>query len=125
VYRQPDTPAPLQLGGDTGLRGYPLNYQSGERRALLTLEERLYTDWYPYRLFRIGGAIFTDVGRAWHGTGEVSAGERALSDVGFGLRVADARSAIGTTLHIDLAFPLNARDQVKSVQLLFKTQMSF
>jgi hypothetical protein len=39
--------------------------------------------------------------------------------------VADARSAIGTTLHIDLAFPLNARDQVKSVQLLFKTQMSF
>ena len=125
MYRQPDTPAPLQLGGDSGLRGYPLNYQSGERRALLTFEERLYSDWYPYRLYRLGGAAFTDFGRAWHGTGEVSAGERVLSDVGFGLRIADSRSAFGSTLHVDLAFPLNARDQVKSVQLLFKSQAAF
>jgi hemolysin activation/secretion protein len=125
MYRHPDTPAPLQLGGDTGLRGYPLNYQSGERRALVTLEERLYSDWYPYRLYRIGGAVFTDFGRAWHGEGEVSAGERMLSDAGIGLRIADARSALGTVLHVDLAFPLNARDQVKSVQLLFKSQTSF
>lgn len=125
VYRRPDLPAPLQLGGDNGLRGYPLNYQSGERRVLLSLEERVYTDWYPYRLYRIGGALFGDVGRAWHGVGEVSAGERALSDAGFGLRVADSRSAFGNVLHIDLAFPLNARDQVKSVQFLLKSHTSF
>jgi hemolysin activation/secretion protein len=125
MYRRPDLPAPLQLGGDNGLRGYPLNYQSGERRALLALEERVYTDWYPYRLYRIGGALFGDVGRAWHGAGEVSAGERALSDAGFGLRVADSRSAFGNVLHIDLAFPLNARDQVKSVQFLLKSHTSF
>ena len=125
MYRRPDMPAPLQLGGDTGLRGYPLNYQSGERRALVTFEERLYSDWYPYRLYRIGGAVFTDFGRAWHGTGEVSAGERVLSDAGVGLRIADSRSALGTVLHVDLAFPMNARDQVKSVQLLFKSQTSF
>ena len=125
VYRRPDTPAPLQLGGDTGLRGYPLNYQSGERRVLVTFEERLYSNWYPYRLYRVGGAAFMDAGRAWHGAGEVTEGERMLTDAGFGLRIADSRSAFGTTLHIDLAFPLNARDQVKSVQLLFKSQASF
>lgn len=125
MYRHPDTPAPLQIGGDTGLRGYPLSYQSGERRALLTLEERVYSDWYPYRLFRVGGAVFTDVGRAWHGANEVSAGERWLSDLGVGLRIADSRSALGNVLHIDLAFPLNARDQVQSVQLLFKSHTSF
>jgi hypothetical protein len=125
MYRRPDMPAPLQLGGDTGLRGYPLNYQSGERRALVTFEERLYSAWYPYRLYRIGGALFTDFGRAWHGTGEVSGGERVLSDVGFGLRLADSRSALGSVLHVDLAVPLNARDQVKSVQLLLKSQRSF
>jgi outer membrane protein assembly factor BamA len=125
MYRHPDIPSPLQLGGDTGLRGYPLSYQSGERRALLTLEERVYTDWYPYRLFRVGGAIFSDVGRAWHGANEVSAGERWLSDAGVGLRIADSRSALGSVLHIDLAFPLNARDQVQSVQLLFKSHTSF
>jgi hemolysin activation/secretion protein len=73
----------------------------------------------------VGGALFTDFGRAWHGSGEVTAGERMLSDVGFGLRIADSRSAFGSTLHVDLAFPLNARDQVKSVQLLFKSQAAF
>ncbi|MEO8165434.1 MAG: hypothetical protein ABI619_08555, partial [Betaproteobacteria bacterium] len=36
----------LLLGGDNGLRGYPLRYQSGERRALFTVEERVYTNWY-------------------------------------------------------------------------------
>jgi hypothetical protein len=48
-----------------------------------------------------------------------------LSDAGFGLRVADSRSAFGNVLHIDLAFPLNARDQVKSVQFLLKSHTSF
>src|SRR5208283_3575217 len=47
----------LQLGGDTGLRGYPLRYQSGSDSALLTVEERLYTQWYPFRLTQVGGAV--------------------------------------------------------------------
>jgi hypothetical protein len=38
THRDPATT--LQLGGDTGLRGYPLRYQNGSRRMLLTLEER-------------------------------------------------------------------------------------
>jgi hypothetical protein len=125
VYRHPDAPAPLQLGGDTGLRGYPLSYQSGERRVLLTAEERVYSDWYPFRLVRVGGAAFVDVGRAWHGSAEQTAGERTLSDVGFGLRLQSARSASGSVLHADIAAPLNARDQVKSVQFLLKSYTSF
>ncbi|HWW19713.1 MAG TPA: hypothetical protein VNZ06_02815, partial [Steroidobacteraceae bacterium] len=44
----------VQLGGDTGLRGYPLRYQNGNQRALFTLEERLYTNWYLFRLFNVG-----------------------------------------------------------------------
>ncbi len=125
VYRSPDLPAPLQLGGDTGLRGYPLSYQSGERRVLLTVEQRVYSDWYPFRLVRVGGAAFVDVGRAWHGLGAQTAGERTLSDLGFGLRLQSARSARGSVLHADIAAPLNARDQVKSVQFLLKSYTSF
>ena len=53
-------PDQLLLGGDNGLRGYPLRYQSGDRRALFTIEERAYTDWYPFRLVRVGGAVFYD-----------------------------------------------------------------
>ncbi|HZF80942.1 MAG TPA: hypothetical protein VEZ89_14250, partial [Rubrivivax sp.] len=57
----------LLLGGDNGLRGYPLRYQSGTQRVLLTLEERSYSDLHLWQLFRIGGAAFFDVGRAWGG----------------------------------------------------------
>lgn len=125
VARHPDAPAPLQLGGDNGLRGYPLSYQSGERRVLMTLEERLYTDWYPFRMLRFGGAVFMDVGRAWHGTGQQTAGQRALTDVGFGLRLQNSRSAFGNVLHIDLAFPVNPPDSIRSMQFLVKSHASF
>ena len=125
LYRHPDRPAPLQLGGDNGLRGYPLSFQSGERRFLLTIEQRVYTDWYPYRLFRLGGAVFADAGRAWHGTGQQTAGERTLTDAGIGLRLQNPRSAAGSVVHADLAFPVNARSEVKSVQVLFKSYTSF
>src|SRR4029079_11959843 len=30
----------ILLGGDSGLRGYPLRYQAGNSRALLTIEQR-------------------------------------------------------------------------------------
>ena len=115
----------LLLGGDNGLRGYPLRYQSGERRVLFTLEERVYTDWYPFRLFRVGGAVFFDHGRAWGGDFQNAANPGWLSDVGFGLRLLSARSAFGNVLHADVAFPLNADPTIDSVQFLLKTKASF
>ncbi len=33
----------LTLGGDTGLRGYPLRYQAGSATALLSLEQRFFS----------------------------------------------------------------------------------
>ena len=54
-----------------------------------------------------------------------TASQRVLTDWGFGLRVTDSRSSLGTVLHIDFAFPLNARDQVKSSQFIIKSQASF
>jgi outer membrane protein assembly factor BamA len=125
IVRNPDISDLLQLGGDNGLRGYPLRYQSGDRRALLTLEERVYTDWYPFRLFRVGGAVFFDVGRAWGGDNLNTVNPGWLSDVGFGLRILNARTAFGNVLHADVAFPLNADPSIKSVQFLFKSKVSF
>ena len=37
----------VDLGGDTGLRGYPLRYQTGDSKLLITIEQRYFTDWYP------------------------------------------------------------------------------
>jgi outer membrane protein assembly factor BamA len=113
------------LGGDNGLRGYPLRFQSGDKRALLTLEQRFFSDWYPFRLFHVGGAVFFDAGRAW-GSSPVSDQDNGLlRDVGFGLRIGNSRSGLGRMTHIDLAFPLDGDNSIKSVQLLIETKKSF
>jgi len=116
--------AQLGLGGDTGLRGYPRSYQTGDRRVLLNVEERVYTDWYPFRLIRVGGAVFFDSGRAWDGPSESPSSARWLSNVGFGLRFLSTRSSFGNVLHIDLAFPLNRDPNIKSFQFLVQTKLS-
>ena len=124
VVKDPNLANQLVLGGDTGLRGYPRNYQTGERLALLNVEERVYTDWYPFRLFRVGGAVFYDWGRAWDGPGESPSSAHWLRDVGFGLRILSTRSSFGNVLHIDFAFPLNRDPGIKSFQFLVQTKVS-
>ena len=115
----------LVLGGDNGLRGYPLRYQSGTRRVLLTAEQRFYTDVYLWRLLRLGGAAFVDVGRAWGGPLPTSANPGWLGDVGFGLRVVSERSSFGTVVHVDVAFPVSRVGDISKAQLLVKAKRSF
>ncbi len=120
-----DLDNPVELGGDTGLRGYPLRYQSGESKVLLTLEQRYFTDWYPFRLFRVGGAVFADAGRMW---GDNPLGGESLgwlSDVGFGLRLAGTRTGSRSMVHIDIAFPLNGDSSIDSAQILLESKRSF
>ncbi len=115
----------LQIGGDTGLRGYPLRYQNGAARAQFTLEERLYTDWFPFRLIHVGGAVFYDMGRTW-GSSPVPTPQLGLhKDLGVGLRLGNARSAFGSVIHIDLATPLDGDRSISKLQFLVSTQQSF
>jgi len=121
----------LTLGGDNGLRGYPLRYRTGQGRWLLTVEERAFTDWFPFRLFTVGGAVFYDVGNTWGDNivpavpPPASANHGALQDVGFGLRLGNSRSALGSVIHIDLAFPINADPSISKVQLLIEAKQRF
>jgi len=122
---QLDPELQLTLGGDNGLRGYPLRYQAGTARALLTLEQRYYTRWYPFRLFHVGAAAFFDMGRTW-GTDVTGAGSAGLlKDVGFGLRLGSSRSSFGNVVHLDVAFPLDGDDDIASAQFLVTTKRSF
>ena len=125
MLNRPDPGEALLLGGDNGLRGYPLRYQSGQRRALFTLEERFYTDLYVWRLFRVGAAAFFDAGRAWGGTTASSIDAGWLRNAGVGLRIVSARAAFSNVLHLDIAFPLDPSATVKKVQFLVKTKTSF
>ena len=120
-----DLDNPVQLGGKSGLRGYPLRYQGGDSKLLFTIEQRYYTDWYPWRLFRVGGAIFADVGRTW-GTNPLD--ERSygwLKNVGFGFRFAPTRFSARKTAHLDFAFPLDGDSSIDSVQVLLEAKRSF
>ncbi|MDX1588527.1 MAG: BamA/TamA family outer membrane protein [Oleiphilaceae bacterium] len=123
----------LTLGGDNGLRGYPLRYQVGDRSALVTLEKRYFSDIHPWRLFRLGGVAFVDAGRAWFSDGRKVApaeGKPApdrglLRNVGVGLRVASSRFEVNRMLHLDMAFPLDGDESIDSVQFLVRGRTSF
>ena len=124
VSEELDRDHQLLLGGDNGLRGYPLRYQSGSSRFLLTAEQRFYTDWYPFRLANVGGAIFFDIGRTW--SDDPFAQNRGwLSDIGLGLRLSSSRTHHGSMIHFDLAFPLDSDPNIKSIQWLVRTRTSF
>lgn len=125
-----DAERQLLLGGDNGLRGYPLRYQDGAAAALLTLEHRIYTNYYLFRLFHLGGAVFFDMGRTW-GRGNapwengVDPNQGTLKNLGLGLRFGSSRSAFGNVIHVDLAFPLDGDPSIKRVQFVVETKTSF
>jgi hypothetical protein len=116
----------FDLGGDNGLRGYPLRYQNGHQSALLSIEERLYTNYFLLRLVNLGAAAFFDMGRTWGsplvGTPQLG----LLKDIGVGLRLGNARSSFGSVIHIDAAVPLDRNgSDISRVQFLVSTQASY
>jgi outer membrane protein assembly factor BamA len=120
-----DLDNPVQLGGKSGLRGYPLRYQTGDSKMLFSIEQRYFTDWYPFRLFRVAGAIFAEVGRTW---GDNPIGEPNLGwlrDVGFGLRFAPTRFSTNKVAHLDFAFPLDGDPSIDTMQILLEAKRSF
>lgn len=115
----------LLLGGDSGLRGYPLRFQTGDRSYLFTVEQRFYTQWHWFQLAYVGALWFFDIGRAWEPGAPENANTRALKDTGLGLRLASSRGSRGLVLHIDLAFPLDGGSEIDDVQLVITTKESF
>jgi hypothetical protein len=120
-----DTDQQILLGGDNGLRGYPLRYQSGEGRWLFTAEQRLFSNWYPFQMFNVGGAVFYDMGATWGQDPLGTPSQGLLKDVGFGLRFGNSRSALGNVLHLDVAYPLDGDASARHVQFLIETKKSF
>lgn len=120
-----DIDKPLFLGGETGLRGYPLRYQNGDSKVLLTLEQRMFSNYYLFRLFHVGGALFFDAGKVWGNSPVDAAKFGILKDVGFGLRLGNSRSSSGSVLHIDFAFPLDGDQEIDNLQILVEYKDSF
>ncbi len=112
----------LVLGGDTGLRGYPLRFQSGDNVLRVSAEQRWYFDYYPWRVAKLGAAVFADAGTAW---GETGNDLKIISNLGLGLRLIPTRQSSGKIMHLDIAFPLDQANEISSVQILLKTRKEF
>jgi len=123
--RNLDAESPFVLGGENGLRAYPFDYQYGDRRAQLTLEQRVYTDWKPFQLFQVGAAAFIDVARVWGDSAVPAENLGTLKDIGIGLRLGSLRAARANSLHIDLAYPMDGRQADRGLQLIVETRASF
>ncbi len=74
-------------------------------RLLLSLEERMYTNFHLFNLIRVGWAIFLDMGRASKLGADSGIKDDYLSNFGFGLRFASSKSKVSRTFHVVLAFP--------------------
>jgi outer membrane protein assembly factor BamA len=118
-----DPESQILLGGDNGLRGYPLRFTDGDRLVLATVEQRFFSSREFFHLIRLGGAVFFDAGEAWF----ASAGrQRLLKDIGAGLRIGSSRSARGSVIHLDVAFPLDrSGSSIKAIQWLVSTKETF
>lgn len=117
---------PVVIGGDSGARGYPLQYQHGDHSALLNAEIRIYPKYNIYKLFDVGMVAFVDVGRAWGGEEAIlNESDGILPSIGIGARIYASRSSHRNVVHIDIAKPLISSQFIDSWEWRLQVKNSF
>ncbi|MCP4285608.1 MAG: hypothetical protein GY792_14310 [Gammaproteobacteria bacterium] len=111
----------IEVGGDSGLKGYPVRFQNGDRALALSAERRAYFNVYLWQLVKFGFAVFGEAGSAWN------SGDNPvwLSDVGVGLRLISTRQSSSKVLHIDIAYPLSENEEIDDYQFFVKAKSEF
>ncbi|KPK89490.1 hypothetical protein AMJ80_09705 [bacterium SM23_31] len=102
-----DTPYPSKqefLGETTGLRGYENRAFIGQRRLLINLEDRIFSN-IQFWFIRLGGSLFIDSGKIW-GEDKNFGAEDWHTGVGFGVRLGIPKFTEGI-VRIDFAFNLD------------------
>jgi hypothetical protein len=141
---------PLALGSedgvrtDGGIRGYPVQYQHGLHRTIATAELRWYPQITLYQLLDVGFVAFADAGNisggkvsnplslidtdtAQHRFDLIAPNSQQswLGSVGIGARFYSARSANDNVIHLDLAKPVGAGNDINSYELQLKVEQRF
>ncbi len=117
---------PVTLGGNNGLRGFPLQYQHGENSIKVTTELRYYPEINLFKLFDLAGVAFADAGRT-SGKSTVQNIESGwLGSVGLGLRLHSPHSGGNhPIIHIDFAFPQSENPNINSFEIRVQAKKSF
>jgi len=93
--------------GATGMRGYRLHAMTGNRRALLNLEDRWDSRREVLQLVSPGAVVFLDAGTAVADSRPMRWTDVRV-DAGVGLRFGIARAGRNNIIRIDLAYAFNA-----------------
>ena len=91
----------LQLGEKNGVRGVENISRTGTKRFLINIEDHIFTD-INVLLFKLGFAVFMDIGSAWSESSDINFTGLKKS-FGFGLRIGNSRFTKNIT-RIDFAF---------------------
>jgi outer membrane protein assembly factor BamA len=119
--QNPESFERLEVGGDSGLKGYPVRFQNGDRAFTVSAERRVYFNVYLWQLLKFGFAAFAEAGSAWD-DGEDPVW---LADVGAGLRLVSTRQSNSKVLHVDIAVPLSENDEIDEYQFYLKARTEF
>src|SRR5690606_33434936 len=114
---QTRTPFQLTLGGDHALRGYAPERFPGGRRAVFSIEDRIYLGWPLREVLDLGATLFADVGRIWPGDAPFGTDSGWRAAAGLGLRGSFPAGG-RTTYRLDLAFPVGHHAKPRDVRLV-------
>jgi hypothetical protein len=100
----PDPGGWLYLDSAAGLRGFPDRFLAGDRRVVLSIDDRIITDWQMLGLVQVGFVVYADAGAIRRfDTGRWS---RTYADVGVGLRFGSLKGGQRSVIQASVAFPL-------------------
>ncbi len=116
---------PHAIGGETGLRGYPTQYQYGKKRWITSFELRYYSDYTLWDTFTFGLAGFIDIGRAWDNPATANIEDSTLAGIGFGMRIFPKISSGRHVFHIDLARPFSDNPEIDNWEWRIQLKNSF
>ncbi|GGQ01565.1 ShlB/FhaC/HecB family hemolysin secretion/activation protein [Shewanella ulleungensis] len=113
------------LGDETGVRGYPNDYQHGDNQWLFTSEIRYYPNINLYQLAELGWALFADIGQASGGPDELNEVSGPIGSVGIGARLYSSKSSYGNVAHIDIAMPMTSGEDTNEWEFRFQVKEHF
>jgi len=117
---------PVTIGGDTGLRGFPLQYQHGQNSVKLTSEIRYYPQINIFKLFDLAGVAFIDLGRTFGKSMVKNREEGWLSSIGLGLRLNSPHSGgSNSIIHIDFTLPQSENKDVNGFEIRLQAKRAF
>ena len=117
---------PITIGGSSGLRGFPLQYQHGEHSIKFTSEIRYYPHINLFKLFDLAGVAFLDSGKAFGDSVADNREEALLHSVGIGARLYSPHSTGShQVIHIDFAFPQSNNTGINSFEIRVEAKHSF